>query len=252
MDEQTYRAVFVKGRFWAYKLVIDLLLLLLALPVVVTTNYTTTFGKSCGRQCALSLEVFKYFALVFDCGLLLIEFIAVVELAWVVRNGIVRQAYYLGSSSQVPVSAFQGTWCGGKIPTVIRRVFGGILNAVYFVVLPATRRFGHSAAEWWQWLAFVPSIFLALLLFVLLYALILEAQSFLEVFFTVLAVQVYSEVGGKIVSQLLERTLTVGATLRHLLGGSEWKRQNTEVCSRKALLRESSCSRYGRGALPKT
>ena len=59
-------------------------------------------------------------------------------------------------------------------------------------------------------MAFVPSIFLALLLFDLLYALILEAQSFLEVFFTVLAVQVYSEVGGKIVSQLLERTLTVG------------------------------------------
>lgn len=210
MNDHTYRAVYVKERFWTYKLCIDTFLVLLALPVVVTSDYTTSFDHSCEGVCALGLVLFKYFALVFDIGLLLVEYVIVVELAWVVRNGVVRQAYYLGTSAHVPVASFQDTWFGASIPTVPRRLLGGFLNGVYFLTLPATRGFRFSGEEFWQWIAFIPSIILSLLLFVLTYALILEAQSFLEVFFTILAVQVYSEVGGKVVTQLLERTLTVG------------------------------------------
>ena len=216
--------------FFVFKLIVDLLILALSLIVIITPSSTVRNGtiadifdlENCERltdaDCENQYE-FKLFVLCLSSSFLTVELLRNVELAWTTRKGVVDEnvVNYIQGTNRLPSTAFSmmlfNTHYAGYF---VLRVVAGIINSFYFLVLPLyflVKPKTVTGTQVLQYVCFTPSLLLSFSLYPLLFKLLQEAESFLEIFFALVSLQIFSNLSSNVLDVVFRRSVSSGKAI---------------------------------------
>lgn len=178
--------------------------------------YSLLFGSPAAVE--ESLQPFVLVAYVLSGLALTVTLVLATELAWSTRFTVDRNEediLFVNGTSTVPVTTFEGMCCHRSSPIYLTRVLMGVANALVFIVLPfqQIRRGTWSSTQWVHWICFLPSILLSIALYGLLIILLQDAETIFDVFFAVVSLQIYAELGNSLVRTIFSRTSSVGSLI---------------------------------------
>ena len=222
-----FRLEVLKQKHWPLKFAADAVITILAVAAVVLQGVESDGLDQCGPNetkgtptydACVHLTWFTYLCFFISCMFLSIALVRSNELVWTAREAITngKGIHFLTESSTLTPNAFSLMLFETPIPNYLARVLISLLNGPRFVALPVELLYhGHktSKEEWLQWLSFVPSIILAFTLYVLLYVLLQQSGSVLNVLFSTVSLQIFAELSPHFAMVAFDRAKSAGETL---------------------------------------
>ena len=217
---------------FVFKLIVDVLILSLSLIVILTPSSSAGGNgtladifdlQNCERltedECSNQYE-FKLFVLCLSFSFLTVELLKNVELAWTTRKGVCNEkvVMYIEGTDRLPHTAFSLMLLNSKSAAYfLLRLLAGIINSFYFLLLPLEfMLMPHkvTGAQIVQYLCFTPSLLLSVSLYPLLFKLLQEAESFLEVFFALVSLQIFSNLSSNVLDVVFKRSVSSGKAIK--------------------------------------